>query len=310
MGFEIIDNRLYINKEIFDLHDYIIIKQIGYGANAVVFYVINNKLNRYEALKIWKPRNGYYSVDKERFYNEIRKNAQFKDDKIATVYYADVLNGHYYALLEYCEGITLKEYLKNEITYIERVYLLHSIVSTMWRVYKNDLFHGDLHNKNIIIYDTKIKILDFGTSIYAKDKAASQKRDAHMLFDLSIEILPEIKDFTFFNAYVREQESLVISECVIWLISLLCFEINDWGMQPYDSYLFMLADITINCFGFCRKDIINYVSNNMFLEILKNIENQKKSVDIAKIITSTDNVLKDIITREESKYFTRDFKMI
>lgn len=235
-----VDGQLVLEKEMF-------LDKLGAGANAVVFHSYNKLLKREEAIKIWKPRKGYNHTDIKRYLSEIEKNASFNNDSIARVYEAGIIDNCYYIKMEYCEGITLKEYLSNKPRYGERLYVLSNIISAMYSVYTRGDYHRDLHSKNILINNYEVKILDFGTSIFVKEKQVSHKRDATMLFDLAVEILPELKEIDFFYDKVREKTSLEICECIIYLIELLCFEINDFGDNPYDFYLLNILEMAKKC---------------------------------------------------------------
>lgn len=210
------------------------------------------------------PRINQNKVDIKRFLNEIQNNAVFDNDNIARIYSADIINNYYYVLMEYCHGTTLRKYLQTHPSYCERVYILNSVVSTMHTVYEEGLYHGDLHSKNIMINNKNVKIIDFGTSIFNKNRAISHKRDAHMLFDLAIEILPELKNLAFFNDHVREKSSKSICECILYLIHLLCIEMNDYGDFSYDFYLIELALITKHCSALNYEDVALYIKNELF----------------------------------------------
>ncbi len=114
MNIEIMNGTLLINNDEIPLQNHEVIKAISGGANARVFLTLNKLLDRYEALKIWHPRKGQVEVDEDRFYSEIRKNSQFSGvSSIATIYSGSHWKNFYYCLMEYCPGITLKEFLEN-----------------------------------------------------------------------------------------------------------------------------------------------------------------------------------------------------
>lgn len=292
MDFFIDNEELYINNRKLILDSQNIICELGRGANAKVFLSYNKLLNRKEALKIWMPRKNQENVDIKRYLFEIRKNAKFSNSNIAQIYSANIIDNYYCVFMEYCPGITLKEDLRNNKNYFRRVYILNLIAATMHEVYKNGLYHGDLHSKNIIINNNDIKILDFGTSVFMQDKSISNMRDAHMLFDLAMEILPELKEFSFFNSHVRESSSIEICECILYLINLLIYEINDSGDAPPDFYLMELALITKEVPVLNLDDVILYTgNNNLYIKYYNAIDN-KNIEDINKIIHDNDYFFK------------------
>ena len=295
MEFKIQDDALYIDNHKVVFENHIILKKLGNGANAFVFLTLNKTLNRMEALKIWIPRKGYQTVDITRYLKEIKKNARFNDDRIAQIYSANIIDKYYYAFMEYCPGITLKEYLSIGQSYCKRLYILNKILSTMYKVYENGVYHGDLHSKNIIVNneDDKIKILDFGTSVFVRDKTKSHKRDAHMLFDLAIQILPELNDFTFFDDSVREKPSIDICICIIHLIDLLCLELRDGGDFPFDGYIISLVSIAKQCSALDTKAIEAY-AGTIFSEFYQYCK--PDNINIINIVRKNDIFLEEIMS--------------
>ena len=169
------DGKLILGAKEFELPGYSILEAIGAGANAEVFLVYNEVLDRNEALKVWRPHKHQVSGSKEQFYAELRKNALFTgNDSIATVYTGGYQAGIYYCIMEYCPGITLKEFLKSDPSWLYRWGIARQISDTMKMLYERGVFHGDLHSNNIII-DTEnehnfLKILDLGTSFFLEER--------------------------------------------------------------------------------------------------------------------------------------------
>lgn len=194
------DNRLYINRNEFSLPGYTVIKPIGTGANAKAFLIHNILLDRHEVLKIWFPHKGRRVVDKNQYLAEIRKNAQLTaDSSFATIYFGDIKDDYCFCVMEYCPGKTLKEFLATNPCYYKRWAITRGICDSLSYIYKKGIYHGDLHDRNIIAdWDiNSFKILDLGTSILS-GKKYSQERDARLLYQFGIEMLPEIKDMPFY----------------------------------------------------------------------------------------------------------------
>ncbi|HEX3037977.1 MAG TPA: protein kinase [Oscillospiraceae bacterium] len=313
MDTDLLNEKLYIDGKQIDIDNYRVIKLLGYGANADVYLVKNTLLLRLEAMKVWKPRKRMQTVDATRFKSEVIKNSKFSHPNIAAFYHAGIYSGSYIAFLEYCKGTTLEEYMRNAPSYLNRLSLLYQIAWTMNTVYACGCYHGDLHSKNILVDCEKIKILDFGTSIFAHSAEDSHKRDAKMLYQLSIEVLPELKSFTFYSEKMIEKPSIDICNCILGLIYLLCFEANDSGDQPFDSYLIILAEIMFSCPGFDLNEVIEYVHDDRFIEIL-NLCEQKKSEIIKNYKESTKSLgsnIEQLISEYNSIIFSREsFKTI
>ena len=217
MKIEIVDKILQINGQAFVVDKYKIIKSIGCGANAEVFLVHNEALARVEAMKIWRPNARRKTVDPERFRTEIHKNANINNSGVATIYDGNIVGDIYYCTMEYCPGVTLRKYLCSEPVLIKRYTVLQRICNILKEVYAKGIYHGDLHADNIIIgNDDIVKILDFGTSIFAKSQDASHERDAKMLYDLALSVLPELSGFSFvINENIRKLASPLLCEVLL-----------------------------------------------------------------------------------------------
>lgn len=132
MDIYIKNGAIFVADRELPLLGYDVCQEIGRGANAKVFQIYNKMLDRNEAIKIWVPRNGKQAVNSEQFYSELRKNAKFtNNDSIATVYSGKIVDRIYYCIMEYCPGITLKEFLSKNPSWIYRRGLARQISDTM-----------------------------------------------------------------------------------------------------------------------------------------------------------------------------------
>ena len=229
------------------------------------------------------------------FKSEAQKNARININNVVKLYYIGVENNLYYALFEYCEGISLNNYLaKNKCSYIQRLFLLSTILSVVSELYDKGIYHGDLHSGNIMVKENNIKILDFGSSIFW-GKENLKKRDAQSLFDLSVEVVPELLDFSFFNEHVRNQDSSDVCECIKGLLYLLCYELHDGDDSPFEYYFSNLAFITAQCKGFNQEDVKKYMSyNKIFIFYLDRYNVSSKNINFL------DNIFKTLEDVQES----------
>lgn len=84
-------------------------------------------------------------------------------------------NGTAYIVMEYIEGISLKEYMNTKggkMTSNEALNILEPIIKSLAVVHKNKLLHRDISPDNIMISrDGKVKLIDFGAARYFADDA-------------------------------------------------------------------------------------------------------------------------------------------
>lgn len=160
---------------------------LGEGANSIVFTGFDELLERQLAIKIWvsKPsdnRNKYLQALKE-----IKKIASLKHTNIVDIYGA---NSHHQSTIslemELVKGITLREYIKSNQTDIKSLRKIwYQLFDAMSYCYKQGIYHGDLHDRNILIIEgSDIKIIDFGTSLFASDENKSKLRESEFLLNL------------------------------------------------------------------------------------------------------------------------------
>ena len=166
---------------------------IGKGANAVVLLGVNSITLRQVAVKVWLPREEFTYPDRRRFLAEVRKLSQLNKSSIVQIYSAGIdRQGNYFAEMEYVKGKTIEEWLYDEQPLYLRCMVLVKILSGIESAHDIGLYHGDLHTKNVMIdNDDEIKILDFGTSIFAKTIEDSHMREGKLLFETGVKIVYE-----------------------------------------------------------------------------------------------------------------------
>ena len=249
MDFKIIENKLLIDDKEFGIQDIVFVEEIGKGANAKVFRVRNSLLDRYEAIKIWVERKRSDSVDIKRFNNEVSKNANIEIAGVASFYDAKIEAGVYYARLQYIEGKTLKEYLEHKPEFALRVDVLNKILKTLDKVYKKGYFHGDLHNRNIIVNCNEPTIIDFGTSVFSgQDK--SHERDCRMLVNLCYEIVPEFKRINFLEKEVLLKQTsaevlklMMVCLDIVWdFVNIRSLHFDDYSNKSWKFKLDIIGE--------------------------------------------------------------------
>ncbi|SKC80029.1 protein kinase domain-containing protein [Maledivibacter halophilus] len=277
--FTIRDGNLFIDKNLLEFKDIVFLEELGYGANAHVFLIYNKVLERKEALKIWTPRIGKNVVDKKRFLSEVRKNSKFFHENIATIYEANTIEEHYYCRMQYVRGITLKSYLDDERDFVIRYIYLEKILRILSDVYDAGYFHGDIHEKNIMINTQmdEVFLIDFGTSVFSGVEQ-SHKRDANLLYKLCYKLVPELEKICFIKSSIVERGSQVIKDVMLHVLPVL-WSLETLNIKDADSYtlieqLILPLEIIICEYNFID---INYISDflksiNLNSNIIKEIK--------------------------------------
>lgn len=144
---------------------YEIIEKIGSGGMSIVYKAKCNKLERFVAVKVLREE---YCMDEQfvrKFKVEAQAAASLSHHNIVNIY--DVGNDKkiYYIIMEYLEGITLKEYIRKNapLSDKETIKIASAIVSALDHAHANHIIHRDIKPQNIIITKDGVpKVADFG----------------------------------------------------------------------------------------------------------------------------------------------------
>ncbi|XZM36450.1 protein kinase domain-containing protein [Clostridium perfringens] len=216
---------------------YDLLEVIGEGANGVVVKAEHQITERIDAIKIWLPhkkaKNG--KVSQEQYLREVRKISKLKDEHIVTIYDASISHNGlvYMCAMEYIDGKSLKEWIKDDHNKWDRIKICKEILQTVENYQKAGIIHGDLHGGNIIIdKELHTHIIDFGTSLFGHDNQ-SKERESNFVYDLVKKIMkdefkPEffsIKNYDIFseikhNDDTRRYDPLLITRTMLQFLKL------------------------------------------------------------------------------------------
>lgn len=144
---------------------YEIVEKVGSGGMSVVYKAKCRLLNRFVAIKILRQE----FVDNEEFIKRFRVEAQaaasLSHPNIVSIYDVGNQDDLYYIVMEYVDGVTLKEYIvyKKVLDWKETLKVSMQICSALEHAHKNGIVHRDIKPHNIIITtDGVVKVTDFG----------------------------------------------------------------------------------------------------------------------------------------------------
>ena len=178
----------YLKKETKLNGRYIITSVLGEGGFGITYYGVDDLFGNEVAIKEFFPqgivtRNNEYTdnvtvtyakqdeaflAGKKRFIGEARVMAKFNGDQgIVNVTDFFEANNTAYIVMEYLDGITLKEYLKGnrQIPVDELMGLLAPLLESLDDVHQSGLIHRDISPDNIMVLkDGSVKLMDFGAA--------------------------------------------------------------------------------------------------------------------------------------------------
>ena len=144
---------------------------LGEGGMARVYKAFDNQENRLVAIKILKDE--FLSNDEflRRFKNESKAIAMLSHQNIVNVYdvsFGDLIQ---YIVMEYIEGITLKEFIENEgsLRWKDAVHFTIQILKALQHAHDKGIVHRDVKPQNIMVLaDGTIKVTDFGIARFSR----------------------------------------------------------------------------------------------------------------------------------------------
>ncbi|HHV37556.1 MAG TPA: SUMF1/EgtB/PvdO family nonheme iron enzyme [Candidatus Cloacimonetes bacterium] len=159
------------------LRDYKIEKLLGKGGMGTVYLAKDSFLERHVAIKELNPILAADADLIARFRNEAKLQAKLIHANIAVLYNFFEQDGRYYIVMEYAEGRTLKEIIRQigPIPETKAISILKQVVNALEYAHSMGIVHRDIKPSNIILDDDdKVKILDFGIARVMGEKGLTQ----------------------------------------------------------------------------------------------------------------------------------------
>ncbi len=144
---------------------YEILEKRGSGGMAEVFKARDRLLNRFVAVKILKDDLRDDKEFVERFNFEAQSAAGLSHPNIVSVHDVGMEDGIYYFIMEYVDGMSLKDYIKHvgALDWREAAEFAISICSAIDHAHKKNIIHRDIKSHNILLTrDGVVKVADFG----------------------------------------------------------------------------------------------------------------------------------------------------
>ena len=150
-----------INETI--LH-YKILEKLGEGGMGIVYKGEDIKLRREVAIKFLPHNISINKEDRKRFEIEAQAAAGLNHPNIATIHSIDEVDDEIFIVMEYIDGIELKEKIRlGSIPVNISIDIANQILEGLQDAHEKGIIHRDIKSSNIMIKkDGKVKIMDFG----------------------------------------------------------------------------------------------------------------------------------------------------
>ena len=161
----------YTGKRIDDRYE--IHEIIGVGGMAYVYKAYDRIDDRIVAIKILREEYLANEAFRRRFKNESKYIAVLSHPNIVKVYDVSFGDRLQYIVMEYIEGITLKEYIERQkvIPPKEAVHFLTQILRALQHAHDKGIVHRDIKPQNIMLLQNgTIKVTDFGIASFSRSE--------------------------------------------------------------------------------------------------------------------------------------------
>lgn len=138
---------------------------IGQGGMSLVYRAVDIRTGHSVAVKILKSE---YNSDKEfleRFQREAQAASLMSHHNLVNLLDVGVEGEHRYLVLEYVNGNTLKDIIrqKGRLNYQTAIQITIRILSALQHAHDNGIIHRDIKPQNVLIHaDGHVKVADFG----------------------------------------------------------------------------------------------------------------------------------------------------
>lgn len=148
-----------------------ILEYLGRGGMGVVYKARQKSLNRTIALKLLAPERAHDERFAARFSREARALAALSHPGIVTVYDFGQAGGFYYLLMEFVDGVNLRQAMHGaRLKPDEALAIVPPICEALQYAHEHGIVHRDIKPENLLL-DTagRVKIADFGVAKILND---------------------------------------------------------------------------------------------------------------------------------------------
>ncbi len=169
---------------------YKILELVGVGGMACVLRAQDLVMNRTVAIKILNDEYNGNEQAEHRFIDESKAVAMLSHKNIVSIYDVAIYPDIKYIVMEYLDGITLREYLDNKgaLPWNEACIYVLQVLRALEHAHSKGVIHRDIKPQNIILQKNgEIKVMDFGIAKIPTSAAAGGGKAVGTVYYISPE---------------------------------------------------------------------------------------------------------------------------
>ena len=141
-----------------------ILECLGRGGMGVVYKARQKTLNRFVALKLLAPERVLDPRFAERFTREAQALAALNHPNIVTIHDFGQAGGFYYLLMEFVDGVNLRQLLRaRKFTPEEALAIVPPLCDALQFAHDRGIVHRDIKPENLLLDKAgRVKVADFG----------------------------------------------------------------------------------------------------------------------------------------------------
>ena len=159
---------------------YVVLDKIGIGGMGVVYAAYDPELDRKLALKLLSATDDVTSIRRRRLLREAKAMARFTHANVITVHDVGTVDDQVFVAMEFIDGGTLREWLKEDRSWQEIVDVFIRAGRGLWAAHRAGLVHRDFKPDNVMVgKDGRVIVMDFGLARADGEGAPSESGILH-----------------------------------------------------------------------------------------------------------------------------------
>jgi len=241
-----------------DVDNYKVVRLVGRGGMGEVYLARDTVLGRKVALKVLLPDALGDRESIDQFLFEARVTARFSHPHIVAIYGVGEHNGRPYVALEYLEGQTLRDRIReSRLGVIEAARAALAVSEALTEAHAHKILHRDLKPANVLIpQDGRLRVVDFGLAKALSERASvfeyqvSEERETPMPdeFDPAAARMSQLMGTPAYMAPEQWTTDEPLAASDVWALGVMLYEMLT-GARPYNE-----RTVYLQCAAVCSKD--------------------------------------------------------